>query len=113
MIFRAIKNIFSLLPHLTQQGAIEKEKKKEKPRLLDVMQARFLSEEARRRNVELSALIKNNGNIVADEALQEGVEKKVNALMAPHYQHPEIMDEVTEKLTDVARHDPYYRRWFS
>lgn len=114
MIFRAIKNILLLLPHITQQGAIdvEKKKKKEKPRMLDVMEAQYLSEEARRRNVALSSLIQNNGNIVSEDRLREGVQKKVNALMAPYYQHSEIVDEVTEKLVDVAKHDPYYRRWF-
>jgi hypothetical protein len=112
VIFRAIKNIISLLPHITQQGAINEEKKKEKPRLMDVMEARFLSEEAHKRNVELSSLIRNNGNILGEDRLREGVEKKVTALMAPYYQHSEIVDEVTEKLVDVAQHDPYYKRWF-
>jgi hypothetical protein len=112
VFFRAIKNIISLLPHLTLQGAVNIEKKKEKPRLLDVMEARFLSDEARKRNIELSALIRDNGNILKEDHLRDGVQKKVNALMAPYYQHPEIVDEVTEKLVDVAKHDPFYRRWF-
>lgn len=114
MIFRAIKNILLLLPYITQQGAIdvEKKKKKEKPRLVDVMEARFLSEEARKRNVALSSLVQNNERILAEDQLREGVHKKVSNLMAPYYQHPDIVDEVTEKLVDVAKHDPYYKRWF-
>ena len=113
MIIRAIKHIISLLPQLTQQGALDVEKKREKPRLLDMMEARALSEEARRRNVELSALLRKSGSLVVQQDERRGrVKKKVSALMAPHYQHPDIVDEVTEKLTDVANHDPYYRRWF-
>ncbi len=112
MFLRAIRNIFALFPHLSQQGAVEHERRREKPKLLDVMEARFLSEEARRRNVALTALLKNNSTMPEDEPLREGVEKKVNALMAPYYDHQEILDEVTEKLTDASYHDAAVRRWF-
>ncbi len=113
MFFDAIRNIFALLPHVGQQGASELEKKRSKPNLLDVMEARFLSEEARKRNLELGSLIRKDRLSLGKKRLRKGVRKKVEKVVASHYNHPEILDEVTEKLVDVAREDPRYRRWFT
>ena len=113
MVFEVIKNLFSLLPHLTQKAAVQEKKRLErKPKLMDMMEARTLSETARKKNVELVALI--NTHDTGEHELRERVARKVGALMAPHYQHAEILDEVTDKLCEVARYDERARkRWAS
>ncbi len=105
-----------MLPQVGQQAALEDEKVKKsngKPLLLDVAEAKALSEEARRRNIELAALIRQTGPVAVYGDLQESVGKKVDALAAPPYQRPDILEEVTEKLVDAAHHDPMLKRWFS
>ena len=113
MIIRAIRNLLSLLPQIVQPAAEAWEKKRFKPRLLDVLEARFLSEEARKRNVGLAALLKQRRSDLERTVQKRAVRKKVDALIAPYYRHPDIMEEVTEKLFDVASHDPFYKRWFT
>ena len=113
MIFRVIRHILDLLPQVTQQGADDRERKRAKPRLLDLVEARVLSEEARRQNLRLSQVLKQRQPDVKRAGQRENVRHKVDALIAPYYKHPEIMDEITEKLVDAAEHDPFYKRWFA
>lgn len=112
MFFDAIRNLFSLLPHVIQQGAEEKDKKRAKPKLLDMVEARFLSEEARQRNLELGSLIRKDRLALERQQTRRKVKQKVEKVIAAHYRLPEIVDEVTEKLTDAAHQDPKLRSWF-
>lgn len=121
MIFRVIRHILDLLPQVTQQGADDWERKRArldsakqaKPRLLDLVEARALSEEARKQNMRLSQVLKQRKPDMKRVGQRESVRHKVDALIAPYYKHPEIMDEITEKLVDAAEHDPFYKRWFA
>jgi len=105
-----------MLPQAQEQGGLADEKNKKaqqkRPKMLDVLEAKALSEEARKRNVELDSLIRQTGPVVIQSELRESVSKKVGALTAPNYQHSDVLDEVTEKLVDAANYDDGIKRWF-
>lgn len=115
MKFPTIRNILTLIQSLTAQGADDLERRRQdKPKLMDVAEAQYLTAEARRRNLHLGELIKGPGAAVDRKEVRERVRGKVQSLMSPAFHNnEEIIEEVTEKLTDMATNDPFYKRWFS
>jgi len=107
-----IRNILSLLPQLVQQGAAELEKRREKSKLRDLLEAQHLSEQAKNSHVEFLSLLRKNKFSLEKKRLRRHVRKKVQKVIATQYNHKEIVDEVTERLVDAASHDPFYQRWF-
>jgi hypothetical protein len=116
-MFEGLKNILSLLPQMAQFGAVNEEKKKRRSsqsKLVDLMEARMLSEDARTRNIELNSILKKNSSNLNQVRTRQRVRKQVKEQLAPRFrQHPEIVEEVTETLVSAAANDPFYKRWFS
>ena len=115
MITGWVKNIIaSILPgpaNEVGQGAQAFEKKA-RARLIDVAEGASLTEEARKRSVELLSMIRRGGVQLDRLRLWIGVRRKVEWGIADFYDMPEIMDEVTEKIREAAEHDPFYKRLF-
>lgn len=107
-----IKNIFAaLLPEQLGQGAQAFEKKV-KPRLIDVTDGVSLTEEAQKKSLELLSMIRRSGSHIDNLRLAFDVRRRTKKGLAAFYDIPEIMDEVTEKLIEVAKEDKRVRKMF-
>lgn len=115
MITGWVKNIIaSILPtesNTVGQGAQAFEKKS-KARLIDVTEGASLAEEARKQSMELLSMIRKGGAQFDRLRLWINVRRKTRGALADFYDIPEVMEEVTEKIREVAEHDPFYRRLF-
>lgn len=107
-----IKNIFAaILPEQLGQGAQAFEKKV-KPRLIDVTDGVSLTEEAQKKSLELLSMIRRSGSHIDNLRLAFDVRRRTKKSLADFYDMPEIMDEVTEKLIEVAKEDKRVRKIF-
>ena len=101
----------SILPEQIGQGAQSFEKKA-KARLIDVTDGVSLTEEAQKRSSELLSLIRRSGSQIENLRLVFNLRRKVKKNLADFYDIPDIMDEVTEKLIEVAKEDRRVRKIF-
>lgn len=107
-----VKNILSaIMPMSVGQGA-ETFEKKAKAKLIDVTEGVSLTEEARKRSLDLLSTIRKGGDSLDRLRLWLSVRRKTKKGLADFYDMPEIMDEVTEKILEAAEFDPFYRRMF-
>jgi len=117
MIAGWIKNIFaSILPDQIGQGAQTFEKKA-KARLIDITDGESLVEEAQKReaqkrSAEFMSLLRKSGAQIENLRLAFSARRKVRKNLADFYDMPDIMDEVTEKLIEVAKEDKRIRKMF-
>ena len=118
MITGWVKNIISSIlpgevtpPNEIGQGAQAFEKKA-KAKLIDVTEGISLSEEARRRSLELLSMIRKGGATLDRFRLWVNIRRKTKRDLADFYDMPGIMEEVTEKILEAAEHDPFYKRLF-
>lgn len=124
MITGWVKNlIFSVIPGGADQrpnegaGQIgqgaQTYEKKSKAKLIDVTDGLFVAEEARRQSQELFTIVRKGGSHLDRIRFWLGARRKVKQNMADFYDIPGILEEVTEKITEVSQHDPYYKKLFS
>ncbi len=111
------KNIISaILPggpaETIGQGARTFEKKA-KARLIDVTDGVHLADAARKKSGELVSLLLRGGERVDRFRLWMGARKKVKKNVMDAYDMPELLDEITEKIVEASKEDPFYRRLFS
>lgn len=112
MIVGWIKNfIWSILPEQIGQGAQAFEKKA-KARLIDVTDGVSLAEEARKRSSELMSIVRKGGGHLDQLRFWLSARRKVKGNLADAFDAPDIMDEITEKILEVAKEDPFYRKMF-
>ena len=112
VIARLIKNIItSILPEHIGQGAQAFEKKA-KPRLIDVTDGVSMAEESRKRSNELLSVIRRGGVQIDRLRFWLNARRRTRGSLADFYDMPDIMDEVTEKIVEAAREDPFYRKLF-
>ncbi len=117
MITSWIRNFVSTFlpgggPESVGQGAQAFEKKA-RAKLIDITDGVYLAEEARKRSRELLTTIRRGGATFDRLKLWINVRRKVKKNVADFYDMPEILDEITEKIVETAREDPFYRKLFS
>lgn len=102
-----IKNVISsVLPASAGQGA-EAFEEKARPKLFDVTDGYYLVEEAKKWGINF---IRRSREDLGDLRMRFRTRRKVRKGLADSYDLPEIVDEVTEKLVNSARHDAHYKR---
>lgn len=89
------------------QSADEK-KKAEKNSSVDLVNA-TLVEHAE----DLEDLIKSGSRDIERKKLKRKVKSRVEGAIANEFNDPELVEEITERITDVAEIDPFYKRLFS
>jgi len=95
----------------TGQGAQAFERKA-RAELIDVAEGSKLSEEARRKSSELLSKIQMSGAPSAPIPTWSQVRSKVKRGISDFYDFDDVVDEITEKLEEVAKVDPFYKRLF-
>jgi len=88
------------------KGADQK-RKEEKGDGIDLINA-TLSKNA----IELERLVNSGSVILERKRIKEKVRKKVKRVISKELDHPDIVEEITEKITDAAEVDPFYKRIF-
>lgn len=61
---------------------------------------------------DLSDLINVGSAIMKRKKLKNKIRKKVEEVLADELSDPNIVEEVTERITDAAEIDPYYKNMF-
>ncbi len=61
---------------------------------------------------DLEALLQLGIPAIRRKKLKEKVRKKVRSAIIKEFDDPDIVEEVTERIVDVAEFDPHYRRMF-
>jgi hypothetical protein len=109
-----LKSIQSLLrsqgnPEATEQGATEERKQRRETKLVDVMH-----EAMRADRKHLDGLVRMGSGNVQREAFKGRVKKKVWDVIDNEIEavDPEMVDEITERIVDVAEIDPFYKKMF-
>ena len=105
--------IGAILPNSVGQGAQTFEKKA-RAKLIDVTDAASLNEEARRKSLELLSMTPK-GSVKVDRfpfSSSTRIRKKVKKNITPFYDTAEIMDEITERVVEAAKEDPFYKKLF-
>jgi hypothetical protein len=95
----------------TRSGAHYLEKKG-RPMLIDVTEGAFLAERAREMNIAMRKLLYNYSTEKERNALKKQVRKRVKDNLWTQISRNSVVEEVTERLTDVAMVDPFYKKWF-
>jgi hypothetical protein len=107
-----LKNIITaILPDSIGQGAQAFERKA-RPRLIDVTDGVSMTEEAHRRSKELLSVIRRGGAQIDRLRFWLNARRRTRGNLADFYDMPDIMDEVTEKIVEAAKEDPFYRKMF-
>ncbi len=119
MIVNWLQNILGAIlpdapnaPNRIGQGAQTFEKKS-KAKLINVTEGASLSEEARKRSVELLSMVRKGGVPIDRLRFWLQARRKVRSNLADAYDTSEIREEITEKILEVAKEDPFYKRLFS
>lgn len=107
-----MSSLFPRASEVVGQGAQAFEKKA-KAKLVDVTEGLFLTEEARKQNALLGKIVSKSGGRLNGILFGLNSRRKVKKNLADFYDTPEIIDEITEKIREVAEHDPFYRKLFS
>ncbi len=112
MIVGWIKNFISaILPEQISQGAQTFEKKA-KAKLIDVTDGVSLAEEARKRSSELLSMIRKGGVNIDQLRFWLNSRRKVKGQLSDAFDMPDITEEITEKINEIAKEDPFYRKMF-
>lgn len=91
------------------QSANELEKKKKKnSKAIDLINAALVDHAE-----DLDDLITSGSTIIQRRKLKKQIRKKVVSAISEAFNDPEIIEEVTERITDAAEIDPYYKNLFS
>lgn len=107
-----IAMIVGWIKNFIGQGAQAFEKKA-KPRLIDVTDGVSMTEEAaRRRSSELLSMVRRGGDQIDRLRFWLNARRRARNNLADFYDMPDVMDEVTEKIVEVAKEDPFYRKLF-
>lgn len=75
---------------------------------------KVLAEEAQRRHRELEGLVKFGWPIVQREKMKKRVRRKVWEVVASAFRQPDddMVEEITERIVEVAEIDPTYEKMF-
>lgn len=92
-----------------QQGAIEKQRRR---KIGDILREAF-GKRIERRSSDLKGLVEEGGAQVERKKFKAQIKNKVWDSMDPLYANDDIVEEVTERLLEVAENDLYYRKILS
>ena len=106
-----VRDIFGFTLEATRQGVTYIEKKA-KPKLIDVTEVAFLADKAREMNIAMKKLLHNHSLERQRAALKRKVRRRVKGSLLHTFDSEAVVDEVTERITDVAAYDPFYKKWF-
>lgn len=112
MIIQWIKNMIGIVrPESLGQGAREADRRA-RAKLSEETDPASAAEEAFRKGFELVGVLQQGGQILRRQKLRREIRKTVASKIATVYRHPEIIDEVTERITEAAMTDSFYKRLF-
>ena len=112
MIIQWIKNIFGIVnPESLSQGAREADRLAKNGLVPEIDRA-SVAEEAFKKGFELIGILQQGGQILQRKKLKREIRKTVQSKISPAFNHPEIVDEVTERITEATLSDPFYKRLF-
>lgn len=114
MIIQWIKNIFGIVnPESLSQGAREADRRARAKLSEEETDQAAAAEAAFNKGFELLGVLQKGGQILQRQKLKREIRKTVQSKIASVYNHPEIVDEVTERITEATLSDPFYKRLFS
>ena len=115
MITMILKSIQSLIrpqggADVAEQGAIEERKRRKETKFVDVAHEVMRKDQAR-----LSGLVRAGMGNVQREQLKGKVRERVWDVISEGLGtvDPGMVEEVTERIVDVAEMDPYYKKMFT
>ncbi len=114
MIVRYIQSLINgNTSKLVEQGAIEDSKKRKDNKLIDVSQESMRSQAAKQ-SEELNGIVKFGWPLFKKRTFRNSAKKKVWNLIARSLgmADDDIVDEITDKIVDVAENDPHYQEVF-
>lgn len=91
----------------TPLHTIAPNKKNEKNGSVDLVNATIVEHAE-----DLGGLIASGSNWIRRRKLKKMIKKKVGSAIADQYNDPEIIEEVTERIINVAEVDPFYKKIF-
>jgi len=112
-----VKIIQSLLngkaSEIIEPKAAEGNRENEGAKLIDVAQ-QVLSQKAAEKNEELKGIVKYGWPHVKKEKFKKRVRKKVWDAVSRSlgFSDDDVIEEITERIADVAEVDPYYQKIF-
>ncbi|MFH1652778.1 MAG: hypothetical protein ABIE74_01860 [Pseudomonadota bacterium] len=96
-------------PESVQQAAADKDRRdKTVDAVRDALNLRVVREAG-----DLKGLVNEGGARLSHMKLRAKVRAKVSQKIDPIFADHDIVEEVTERLTEAAENDPYYRKLFS
>jgi hypothetical protein len=114
MIIRIIQSLIrGNETEATSQGAVEESKKQKEARLVDVAQE-SLRKTAAGQRADLEGMVRHGWPRVKREKFKGSTRKKVWDIVGRSLGSPDsdMIEEITEKIADVAEVDPYYQEIF-
>lgn len=115
MIVRIIQSLINgKSSEVVEQGAIEEAKKRNREvKFIDVAQE-VLNQRAAEKGAELDGMVKFGWPRVKREKFKGSVRKKVwdSVSSSIGSSDDEMVEEITERIADVAEVDPYYQEMF-
>lgn len=115
MIIRIIQSLINGKSNeVVEQGAVEEAKKRNREvKFIDVAQE-VLNQRAAEKGADLDGMVKYGWPHVKKEKFKGSVRKKVwNAVSRSiDSSDDEMVEEITERIADVAEVDPYYQKMF-
>lgn len=114
MIIRIIQSLISgNETEATSQGAIEQAKKRKEAKLVDVAQE-SLRKTAAGQKADLEGMVRYGWPRVKREKFKGSTRKKVWDIVGRSLgcSDSDMVEEITEKIADVAEVDPYYQEVF-
>lgn len=114
MIIRIIQSLIKgNEAEITTQGAVEEAKRKKEVKLVDVAHESLRSKAAEHR-ADLEGMVKHGWPCVKREKFKSSTRKKVwnQVSRSLGCSDSDMVEEITEKIADVAEVDPYYQEIF-
>ncbi len=111
-----VKKITGTLPPITsqeagRQGAQTFERRSKKRELIDLTEASSFAEEARKQSIALMNRLRSSGGARPTQVPSwRQIKKGVRENLSEAYDFEDIVDEITEKLEDVADQDPFFKK---
>lgn len=97
-------------PEITRTAAAEADReinKDAKKRNVDLINAALVDHAE-----DLDDLLKLGNHALERKRFKRNVRKKVENVIAGAYDDPDIIEDITERITDAAEVDPFYKRLF-
>ncbi|QQR80925.1 MAG: hypothetical protein IPJ69_01890 [Deltaproteobacteria bacterium] len=111
-----VKKITGAVPNVNsqesaRQGAQTFERRSKKRELIDLTEASSFAEEARKQSFALMNRLRSTGGARPTQVpTWRQIKKGVKENLSDAYGFEDLVDEITEKLEDVAEQDPFFKK---